>query len=74
MVHKELDFGGDDLNSMLERQIFLETEGINKYKKQIEILDDPEVVGTLKHILDEEKAHRKEFKIRLRGRKQEIKR
>ena len=74
MVHKELDFGGDDLNSMLERQIFLETEGINKYKKQIEILDDPEVVGTLKHILDEEKAHRKEFKIRLQGRKQEIKR
>ena len=68
MLHKELDFGGDDLNGMLERQIFLETEGINKYKKQIEILDDPEVVGTLKHILDEEKAHRKEFKIRLQGR------
>jgi bacterioferritin len=69
MLHKELDFGGDDLNSMLERQIFLETEGINKYKNQIEKLDDPEVVGTLKHILDEEKAHRKEFKIRLQPKK-----
>ncbi|VVB64020.1 Uncharacterised protein [uncultured archaeon] len=33
MVHKELDFGGDDLNGMLERQIFLETEGINKYQE-----------------------------------------
>ncbi len=65
MEHKELDFGGDDLHSMLERQIFLETEGINKYKKQIETLNDSEVVGTLKHILDEEKAHRKEFRIRL---------
>jgi bacterioferritin len=71
MEHKELDFGGDDLSSMLERQIILETEGINKYKKQIETIDDPEVVGTLKHILDEEKAHRREFKIRLQGRKQE---
>jgi len=49
MLHKELDFGGDSLNSMLERQIFLETEGIDKYKKQIEILDDPQVVGTLRH-------------------------
>jgi len=65
MEHKELDFGGDDLKRMLEKQISLETEGIEKYKKQIETTKDPEVIGILNHILDEEKRHRKEFKIRL---------
>jgi bacterioferritin len=66
MEHKELDFGGDDLKRMLEKQISLETEGIEKYKKQIETTKDPEVIGVLKHILDEEKRHRKEFNIRLK--------
>ncbi len=65
MEHKELDFGGDDLKRMIEKQISLETEGIEKYKKQIETTKDPEVIGILKHILDEEKRHRKEFRIRL---------
>jgi bacterioferritin len=65
MEHKELDFGGDDLQTMLRKQIALETEGIEKYKKQIETVEDVEVVGVLKHILDEEKRHRKEFKLRL---------
>jgi len=67
MQHKELDFSDDEsLKTMLERQISLETEGIEKYKKQIEIIDDPEVVGVLKHILDEEKRHRMEFKMRIK--------
>lgn len=65
MEHKELDFGENKLKSQLERQIQLETEGINRYDHQIEIIDDEEVVGVLKHILDEEKRHRKEFKMRL---------
>ena len=67
MQHKELDFSAEDTSGMLEMQIALETEGIEKYKAQIDILDDPEVVGVLKHILDEEKRHRKEFRIRLKG-------
>ena len=71
MEHKELDFGGNDLQTMLQKQIALETEGIEKYKKQIETVEDAEVVGVLKHILDEEKRHRKEFKTRLQGRMQE---
>ena len=66
MEHKELDFGGDDLKRMLEKQISLETDGIENYRKQIEIIEDPEVVGVLKHILDEEKRHRMEFRIRLK--------
>ncbi len=66
MEHKELEFGGDDLKRMLEKQISLETDGIENYKKQIEIIKDPEVVGVLKHILDEEKRHRMEFRIRLK--------
>jgi len=65
MEHKELDFGGNDLRSQLEKQIALETEGIEKYKQQIDAIDDAEVVGVLKHILDEEKRHRKEFRMRL---------
>ena len=65
MEHKELEFGGDDLKSQLERQIALETEGIERYKQQIDAINDAEVVGVLKHILDEEKRHRKEFRMRL---------
>jgi len=65
MEHKELDFGGDDLEGQLEKQVALETETIEIYKKQIDEIDDAEVVGVLKHILDEEKRHRKEFRLRL---------
>lgn len=65
MEHQELDFGGDDLRSQLEKQKALETDAIERYKKHIEMIDDAEVVGVLKHILDEEKRHRKEFRIRL---------
>ncbi|MGZ7068761.1 MAG: ferritin-like domain-containing protein, partial [Methanobacterium sp.] len=65
MEHKELDFGGDDLKSQLERQIDLESEGIDLYQEHIDSIHDEEVVGVLKHILDEEKRHRKEFRMRL---------
>lgn len=65
MEHKELDFGGDGLKSMLERQIALETEAIEMYKRMIASSDDQEIIGVMKHILDEEKRHRKEFKDRL---------
>ena len=65
MDHKELDFGGDDLKSQLKRQIELESEGINLYQEHIDSIDDEEVIGVLKHILDEEKRHRKEFRLRL---------
>jgi len=34
-------------------------------KNRLKTIKDPEVVGVLKHILDEEKRHRKEFRIRL---------
>ncbi len=65
MEHKELDFGGDDLRSQLEHQIVHETEAIEMYKRQIGLIDDAEVAGVLKHILDEEKRHRKEFRMRI---------
>jgi bacterioferritin len=65
MEHKVLEFGDENLESQLKRQIELESDGINRYNHQIEIIDDEEVVGVLKHILDEEKRHRKEFKMRL---------
>jgi bacterioferritin len=67
MEHKELDFGGDDLRGQLELQVTLETKAVNRYKNHIEMVEDTdkEVVGVLKHILDEEKRHRKEFRMRL---------
>ncbi len=65
MEHTELDFGGDDLRGQLEKQAALETGAVERYKKHIEMIDDVEVTGVLKHILDEEKRHRKEFRMRL---------
>jgi bacterioferritin len=65
MEHEELDFGGDDLKGMLEKQVTLETEAIVMYKRMIAAVGDPEVVGVMKHALDEERRHRKEFRERL---------
>lgn len=65
MEHRELEFGGDDLRGQLKMQVAHETEAIEMYKRQIASIDDAEVVGVLKHILDEEKRHRKEFRARL---------
>lgn len=67
MEHHTLDFGGDDLRGQLQMQVALETEAVERYKKHIEMVGDAdkEVVGVLKHILDEEKRHRKEFRMRL---------
>jgi len=65
IVHNYCRFTLDIRKSQLERQIALETEGIERYKQQIDAINDAEVVGVLKHILDEEKRHRKEFRMRL---------
>ena len=65
MEHEELDFGGDGLKEMLEKQVTLETEAIEMYKRMISTIDDSEVVGVMKHALDEERRHRKEFKERI---------
>lgn len=65
MEHHVLEFGGDDLKSQLQRQVVLETQAIDIYKRIIDTVDDQEVVGVAKHILDEERRHRKEFKERL---------
>ncbi len=65
MEHRVLDFGGDDARGQLERQVALENEAIDIYRRIIEIVDDQEVVGVARHILDEERRHRKEFKERL---------
>lgn len=65
MEHRVLDFGSEDIRGRLERQIALETEAIEMYRRMIELVDDQEVVGVARHILDEERRHRKEFKERL---------
>lgn len=67
MEHRVLDFGGDELKGQMEMQVSLETEAVERYKKHIELIGDAdkEAVGVLRHILDEEKRHRKEFRMRL---------
>jgi len=65
MEHEVLDFGGDNLKGMLEKQVALESEAIEMYKQSIAVIDDREVIGVMKHALDEERRHRKEFKERL---------
>jgi bacterioferritin len=63
MDHRELDLSGDGLEGFLKRQIELETGAIELYEKGLDICkDDKEVIGVLKHILDEEKRHRVEFR------------
>jgi len=42
------------------RRTLAASSGVSRIK-----IEDPGVVGVLKHILDEEKRHRKEFRIRL---------
>ncbi|MGB9838346.1 ferritin-like domain-containing protein [Methanothermobacter sp.] len=61
----EVEYAGEDIRDGLEKQIQKETEGIEEYERQIEIIDDDEVTGVLRHIIDEEKRHRKEFRERL---------
>ncbi|QHN08440.1 ferritin-like domain-containing protein [Methanothermobacter sp. THM-2] len=61
----KVEYLGEDIIEGLERQIQKETEGIEEYERQIEIIDDDEVTGVLRHIIDEEKRHRKEFRERL---------
>jgi len=61
----EVEYLGEDIIEGIERQIQKETEGIEEYERQIEIIDDDEVTGVLRHIVDEEKRHRKEFRERL---------
>ncbi len=70
MEHGGLDFGEDSLEGYLKRQYELEDGAVLRYKEQIELIDDAEVVGTLKHILVEEKRHRKEFRLQLEKLKQ----
>lgn len=65
MGHRALDFGGPGLRGLLERQVELETEAIEMYARIIDLVDDAEVAGVARHILDEERRHRKEFRERL---------
>jgi len=64
MKHREPEFGGNDLKSQLEKQLELENRAVERYRNHIERIGDRdrEVAGVLRHILDEEKQHRKEFR------------
>lgn len=61
----KIEYMEEDIKDALRVQIQKETEGIEEYEKHIRLIDDEEVVGVLRHIIDEEKRHRKEFKEKL---------
>ncbi len=65
MDHGKIEYMGEDVKEALRVQIQKETDGIRKYEKHVKLIDDEEVVGVLRHIIDEEKRHRKEFKQKL---------
>ncbi|MBC7119201.1 MAG: demethoxyubiquinone hydroxylase family protein [Methanobacteriaceae archaeon] len=65
MDHGKIEYMGEDVKEALRVQIQKETDGIRKYEKHVKLIDDEEVVGVLRHIIDEEKRHRKEFKEKL---------
>jgi len=65
MEHGKIEYMEEDVKEALRVQIQKETEGIRKYEKHVKLIDDEEVVGVLRHIIDEEKRHRKEFKEKL---------
>ncbi|RLG26862.1 ferritin [Methanosarcinales archaeon] len=72
MEHKDLDFGNESLKGYLQKQYDLENDAVKQYQEQIDLIgeNDAEAVETLKHILDEERRHRKEFRLQLERLKQ----
>ncbi|MDI3483417.1 MAG: bacterioferritin [Methanobacteriaceae archaeon] len=65
MEHGKIEYMEEDVKEALRVQIQKETDGIRKYEEHVKLIDDEEVVGVLRHIIDEEKRHRKEFKEKL---------
>ncbi|BDH79840.1 MAG TPA: ferritin [Methanothermobacter sp.] len=61
----KIEYMEEDIKDALRVQIQKETEGIEEYEEHIRLIDDEEVVGVLRHIIDEEKRHRREFKEKL---------
>ncbi len=69
MEHRVLNFGRSGVNGYLKRAIELEKEAIGMYREHIGLIGDGEIAEKLRHILEEEEGHLKEFQKLLKGEK-----
>jgi bacterioferritin len=62
MVHRPLNFGGNDVRGYLKRLVTLEEGAIAQYKKHIASIPEEKIKRALTHILHEEEGHLEEFR------------
>jgi len=65
--HTELHLEGEDLPTMLKRDVGLEESAINQYQEHIDAITDPKIKHLLRKIMNEEIEHRDEFADKLHG-------
>lgn len=65
MEHMPLNFGREGAEGFLKRLIGLEEGAIAQYKDHISQIPNEEIKKKLRHILEEEEGHLKEFKEQL---------
>lgn len=65
--HAQLHLDGQDLPSMLKRDVGLEEMAINLYQEHIDVIIDPKIRHLLRKIMNEEIEHRDEFADKLHG-------
>jgi bacterioferritin len=53
--------GGQSVEDWMKNDVLLEEDAIGPYSKQIEIIDEPDIVVLLRRILSDEKAHHEKF-------------
>jgi bacterioferritin len=56
-----LDRGGNEVADWMARDVRLEQEAIDLYKKHIALIDDPKIVRVLERIVSDEESHRGDF-------------
>lgn len=63
--HAQLNLEGEDVPSMLKRDVGLEEMAINQYQEHINAIDDPKIKRLLTKIMNEEIEHKEEFSDKL---------
>lgn len=56
-----LDLGGNEVADWMYRDVRLEQEAIDLYKKHLALIDDPKIVRVLERIVSDEESHKGDF-------------
>lgn len=56
-----MDLGGNEVSAWMSRDVRLEQEAIDLYKKHIALIDDPKIVRVLERIVSDEESHKGDF-------------